>query len=147
MSETTDLAVFPAVARDDASAAFFDAAARGELLVQQCASCATVLPPEARTCFACGSDSLGPTVASGLGTLVSWVIVRQAPIPALGGAVPYASALVELDEGPWLLVRLVDAADDLAAGDRLRADFVESGAGEDTGEKLPVFRRIAGENR
>ena len=24
---------------------------------------------------------------------------------------------------------------------------VESGAGEDTGEKLPVFRRIAGENR
>jgi len=145
--QETELPAFPAVARDGGSAAFFDAAARGELLVQQCASCATVLPPEARTCFSCGSVELGPAVVSGRGSLVSWVVVRQAPIPVLAGAVPYVTAVVELDEGPWLMVRLVDAtvdtdwAADLSAGARVQVDFVRSGAGENTGEMLPVFRR------
>jgi uncharacterized OB-fold protein len=142
MSET--LPAFPAVGRDSASTAFFDAAARGELLVQQCGTCATVLPPEARTCHACGSAELGPTVVSGLGSLVSWAVVRQAPIPALAGAVPYVTAVVELNEGPWLMVRLIDVDPEaLTAGDRVRADFVRSGTGEITGEMLPVFRQVA----
>lgn len=146
MSESTvELPVFPAVARDAGSAAFFDAAARGVLLVQRCAACATVLTPEARTCLSCGSVDLGPAEASGLGRLVSWVVVRHAPIPALAGAVPYLSAVVELDEGPWLMVRLIDgdpAA--LRADDPVQVDFVRSGAGESTGEMLPVFRPVRG---
>lgn len=142
-SGTAELPAFPAVARDSGSAAFFDAAARGELLMQQCASCATVLSPEARTCLSCGSAELGPTVVSGLGELVTWVVVRQAPVPVLAGAVPYVTAVVELDEGPWLMVRLIDADPAvLAAGDRLQVDFVQSGSGENTGEMLPVFRRV-----
>jgi uncharacterized OB-fold protein len=142
MTEITELPAFPAVGRDSGSAAFFDAAARGELLVQQCGTCATVLPPEAKTCVSCGSAELGPTVVSGLGSLVSWVVVRQAPIPVLAGAVPYVTAVVELDEGPWLMVRLVGDVDGIGAGDRVQVDFVRSGAGETTGEMLPVFRRL-----
>lgn len=140
-SSTAELPAFPAVARDGASAAFFDAAARGELLVQQCPRCTTVLPPEARTCWECGSAELGSTVVSGLGRLVSWVVVRQAPIPVLAGAVPYVTAVVELDEGPWLMVRLIDADPAaLRADARVQVDFVRSGAGETAGEMLPVFR-------
>jgi uncharacterized OB-fold protein len=144
------------VVRDSGSAEFFDAAARGELLVQKCASCGTVLTPEARTCLSCGSVDLGPTVVSGLGRLISWVVVHQAPIPVLKGAVPYVSAVVELDEGPWLMVRLIAARAPgdgtvrveidplgLAVGERVRVDFVQSGAGDDAGEWLPVFRRAA----
>jgi uncharacterized OB-fold protein len=133
------LPAFPAVARDRASEAFFDAAARGELLVQQCLQCATVLPPEARTCHACGSVDLGPTVVSGSGRLISWVVVAQAPIPALKGAVPYVSAVVELDEGPWLMVRLVGSGEP-AVDSRVRVDFVRSGSEDEPGELLPVFR-------
>lgn len=150
-TETTSAAVpeipaFPAVARDDASAAFFDAAARGELLVQRCASCESVLGPEARTCPTCGGVALVPAVVSGLGRMVTWVVVAQAPIPALAGAVPYVSAVVELDEGPWLMVRLIESDPAvLAAGDRVQVEFVRSGAGENTGELLPVFRRSATE--
>ena len=141
MSTPLDLPAFPAVARDAGSAAFFDAAARGELLVQRCTGCATVLPPETRTCPSCGSAELEPAVASGLGRLVSWVVVTQAPVPVLAGAVPYVTAVVELDEGPWLMVRLIDADPAaLAVGDRVRVDFVRSGAGEAPGEMLPVFR-------
>lgn len=135
---------FPAVARDAGSAEFFDAAARGELLVQKCSRCDTVLTPEARTCLACGSVELEPTMVSGLGSLISWVVVQQAPIPALKDAVPYVSAVVELDEGPWLMVRLIDADPAaLSVKDRVRVDFVRSGAGDDAGELLPVFRPTA----
>jgi uncharacterized OB-fold protein len=141
MTTPVELPAFPAVVRDSGSAEFFDAAARGELLVQKCAGCGTVLTPEARTCLSCGSVELGPTVVSGLGRLISWVVVHQAPIPVLRGAVPYVSAVVELDEGPWLMVRLLcgDPAA-LVVDDRVRVDFVRSGAGDDTGELLPVFR-------
>ncbi len=135
---------FPAVARDAGSADFFDAAARGELLVQKCSSCDTVLTPEARTCLSCGSVDLEPTVVSGLGSLISWVVVRQAPIPVLKDAVPYVSAVVELDEGPWLMVRLIDVdAAALSVDARVSVDFVQSGVGENTGEMLPVFRLSA----
>lgn len=140
--ESTELPAFPAVARDSGSAAFFDAAARGELLVQRCSTCGTVLPPEARTCLSCGGVELEPAVVSGLGRLVTWVVVTQAPVPVLAGAVPYVTAVVELDEGPWLMVRLIDADPaGLAVDDRVRVDFVRSGTAEHTGEMLPVFRR------
>lgn len=146
MTEEVESPRFPVVVRDAGSEGFFDAAARGELLVQRCAACATVLAPEARTCLSCGSVELEPTVASGRGRLVTWVVVAQAPISALKGAVPYVSAVVELDEGPWLMVRLIDADPaSLAVDDRVRVDFVRSGAGEHTGEMLPVFRRDAEE--
>ena len=142
--QPTGLPAFPAVARDSTSAAFFDAAARGELLVQRCTGCGTVLPPEARTCLSCGGVELEAAVVSGLGRLVTWVVVTQAPIPVLAGAVPYVTAVVELDEGPWLMVRLVDAdPGELGVDDRVRVDFVRSGADDTTGEMLPVFRREA----
>lgn len=133
------MSAFPAVARDTASADFFDAAARGELLLQACSGCGTALTPEARTCLSCGSAELESAVVSGRGRLISWVVVHQAPIPVLKDAVPYVSAVVELDEGPWLMVRLVgDAAP--AVDDRVRVDFVRSGSEDEPGELLAVFR-------
>ncbi|ONH49955.1 hypothetical protein CcI49_37850 [Frankia sp. CcI49] len=140
---------FPPVARDDASAAFFDAAARGELLVRRCLDSGDVLGPEARTCTGCGSARLEPFVVSGRGVLVTWAVVHQVPVSALRGAVPYVTAVVELAEGPWLLVRLVGTdGRDLRAGQPVSARFVRpqrpddgSGAegGEAPGEVLPVF--------
>lgn len=148
---------FPAVARDEASAEFFAAAARGELLMQRCPASGDVLGPQARTCPSCGSADLDPVVVSGRGTLVSWAVVHQAPVPSLAAAVPYLTAVVELAEGPWLLARLVGAdggdgpdGDDgpkggagpkLRAGLPLVACFLPSGAAGDepAGEILPAF--------
>ena len=133
----------PAVVRDEASASFFDAAARGELLVKRGPS-GTVLAPETRTDPTTGSSDLQPYVASGEGTLVSWVVVHRAPLPALAASVPYVSAIVELTEGPWLMVRLL--AEDparLSVGDPVRVRYLRSGDGEEDsqekGEVLPVF--------
>lgn len=133
---------FPAVERDDASTAFYDAAAREELLMLRGPS-GTVLPPEARTDPRSGSAELEPVVVSGEGTLVSWAVVHRAPLPLLAEAVPYISAVVELAEGPWLLVRLLGDPDALRAGDPVRVRYVRSGfPGEDPGEVLPVFERV-----
>lgn len=132
---------FPAVTRDADSAAFFDSAARGELLIKRCPNDATVLGPQARTCPSCASTNLEPFVARGVGRLVSWAVVHRSPLPALAGAVPYVTAIVELAEGPWLSVRLIGADPAaLRVGDEVGVDFVRSGEETEPGEVLPVFR-------
>jgi uncharacterized OB-fold protein len=135
-------ATFPAVERDEASASFFDAARDGRLRVQRCLDCARVVNPESRLCPVCGSAQLEPHLATGRGHLVSWAVVHHAPVPALADAVPYVSGLVELDEGPWLLVRLVDALDrELSADLAVHAVFVPPTVADDDvlGEVLVAF--------
>ena len=137
-------AALPAVVRDDASAPFFDAAARGELLVKRGPS-GTVLAPEARTDPTTGSSDLQPCVAAGDGTLVSWAVVHRAPLAVLAASVPYVSAIVELAEGPWLMVRLlVDDPARLRVGDPVRVRYLRSGDGEEEGEVVPVFEPVEG---
>lgn len=136
---------FPAVERDEASAEFFAAAARGELLVQTCARCADALGPEGRTCPSCGSADLTPATASGHGTVISWAVVHHPPVPQLAPAVPYVTAVVELAEGPWLMARLVDCDGiDLRAGTPVAARFVPSGepGAEPPGEILVAFAPV-----
>jgi uncharacterized OB-fold protein len=132
-------AKLPAVVRDYASAPFFDAAARGELLLKRGPS-GTVLAPEARTDPITGSSDLQPYVASGEATLVSWAVVHRAPLPALAESVPYVSAIVELAEGPWLMVRLlVEDPVRLRVGDPMRVRYLRSGDGVEEAEVVPVF--------
>ena len=141
-------AVFPAVERDQASAAFFAAAARGELLVKRCPRGGDVLGPEARTCPSCGSVELTPVIATGRGTLISWAVVHRAPAEALAAAVPYVTAIVELAEGAWLMVRLVGCdATRLRVGLPVAARFVPSGGAvaEAAGEVLVAFAPVPAE--
>jgi uncharacterized protein len=138
--------IFPAVERDEASADFFDAAARGELLVRRCPHSGDVLGPQARACPSCGSADLEPFTASGRGALVSWAVVHQAPVPSLAAAVPYLTGVVELDEGAWLLVRLVECdGRELRAGTPVSVRFLPSGAPDDQppGEVLVAFAPAA----
>ncbi|MGC4998432.1 Zn-ribbon domain-containing OB-fold protein [Streptomyces sp. DT195] len=127
-----------AVTRDDASAPFYDAATRGELLLRRCADCVHWAAPRAVACPACGSARLTWEPARGDATLVSWTVVHGRP-PAEGGEAPRTVAgLVELAEGPWLHGRLTGVADpgSLTCGQRLVLAFERPGGGE----AVPVFR-------
>ena len=102
----------PAIYADEASEPFFEAAARGVLLLRRCPRCGEFAAPTSPTCGNCSAPATDWAPASGAATLVTWAVVRNAPHPALADQVPYVSALVELAEGPWLPLRLVENADD-----------------------------------
>jgi uncharacterized OB-fold protein len=126
------------VQRDNSSAGFFDAAQRRQLQMK-CSESGVVLRPQASTDPDDLSAPLQPVIVSGDGTLVTWSVVHQAPHPALADSVPYVSAVVELAEGPWLIVRLLADAEQLTVGAKLRVRFERTGSEDDRGEVVPVF--------
>jgi uncharacterized protein len=56
-------------------------------------------------CAACGSFEVTPLVASGRGTVYSVTVVHRAPSEAWARDVPYAIALIDLEEGPRVMAR------------------------------------------
>jgi hypothetical protein len=48
----------------------------------------------------------GWELAAGFGELISWVVYHPAPQPVLRARLPYAVAIVELDEGPRMIASL-----------------------------------------
>jgi len=66
-------------------------------------------------CPYCGSDGVTWMTLTGRGHIYSCTVVRRAPHPAFTDAVPYAVAVVELEEGVRMLANVVaDDLDDLA---------------------------------
>jgi len=124
------------VLRDDGSAEFFDAAARGQLVIRRCAGCGQLDEPGAQVCSGCGSSELTWAPSAGAGTVVARsVVTERRPEGEL--AARTVVAIVELDEGPWLYAQVVDVAPDEAAiGQSVRVDFERP----DGGEAVPVFR-------
>ena len=77
----------------------------GELRLQRCDDCNEVYFPPRPFCPNCSSRNVGILVASGRGTLHSYVINHR-PHPAW--TEPYAIALVKLSEGPRLMSNIVE---------------------------------------
>jgi hypothetical protein len=90
----------PAPVPDEASQAFFDAAAEGKLLIKYCAACDRYLAPATEVCDACHSSALEWREASGRATVYSFVINHQVLHPGFAGEVPYNVCVIELEEGP-----------------------------------------------
>ena len=87
------------------TAAFWNGARQGRLIIQRCADCANAYFPPRPFCPACGSRAVDDEVASGRATLYSYVI-NQRPPPGFDG--PVAVAVVELAEGPRMMTNIVD---------------------------------------
>lgn len=79
------------------SAFFWEGTAAGELRIQRCNACGVLRHPPGPACPACGALDRGHVVASGLGTVFSYVVHRHPPVP--GKELPLVIALVDLDEG------------------------------------------------
>ena len=92
---------------DDASAPFWEACARHELLLQTCGSCGVVRFPPRPMCPACNSFEVAWKPASGRGRIWSWVIAHPPVLPAFADKAPYNIAVVELDEGVRMVGNLL----------------------------------------
>jgi uncharacterized OB-fold protein len=118
------------------SAPFWDGCDRGELLLARCSECGHRFYYPRRLCPACGSGSIGFEASAGTGTVFSFSEVRVSFYgPAWESQLPYTVVLVDLDEGPRMLSRLVrDGGREVGIGDRVRVRFIEV-----EGRKLPYF--------
>src|SRR5689334_20949329 len=92
------------------TAPFWKAAAAGSLVVQNCQACGHSQFPPRAVCLRCRGDQLGWREASPFGTIFSFSIAHRAPTPAFKHELPYVVALVELDDGPLMMMNIRDAA-------------------------------------
>lgn len=124
------------VARNEATAFFFDGTADGRFLLMRCPA-GHWNRPQAERCSDCDSVELVPVPASGRARLLSWSVVHPRPRPDAPVGPPSVPAIVELEEGPWWWTRVVDADPaQLADGMAMQVGF-ERPAGS---EAVPVFR-------
>jgi uncharacterized OB-fold protein len=91
-------------------AAFWSAAREHRFVLQRCMDCGeTRFPPRFR-CPNCGRNDSEWVIASGRGKVLSYVVVHQRLHSAFDSFLPYAVALVQLDEGPRMLAMVIESA-------------------------------------
>jgi len=79
-------------------------------------------------CARCGGRALDWRRSAGRGVVHAVSVVHRAPSPAFKADVPYAIALVDLDEGFRMMANIVGADPArVAIGDRVRLVFEQRG--------------------
>jgi uncharacterized protein len=114
---------------------YWEGLTRGELLFQRCADCGGATCNPAPICAHCASDRLGWERSAGQGEIYSWTVIWRPQTPAF--RVPYAAAIVDLDEGFQMLANVVGCRpSELAVGQRVA--FETHPIADDVA--LPYFR-------
>jgi uncharacterized OB-fold protein len=124
---------------DDLVAAFWEHCAREELRFQRCSGCGTWRHLPRLRCAHCGSGEFSWERSSGRGRVYSWTVTHQSPIRAF--ATPFATLVVELDEGVRMVAGLAGAGPEVLRLD-LPVEVVFERVGADWA--LPSFRPRAG---
>ena len=128
----------PRPVADHLTATYWEGCRQHELRLQRCTACGTHRFPAGPLCTTCRSPDARWVVATGRGTVYSWIVVRH-PIPAeiYASEVPYVVALVALDEGVRVPTNIVECpVDEVSAEMPVEVGFRD--AGDDLW--LPVFR-------
>lgn len=92
------------------------AAAQGQIVYQQCPACGHAQAQARPFCHACLRPDPDWRLAAGGGLVVALTVQHRAPTEDWQARVPYAIALVDLDEGPRVMAL---ASDDVSTGDRV----------------------------
>jgi uncharacterized OB-fold protein len=100
---------------------YWDALRDGRLLIKHCRACDRYHSYPRPFCPHCWSDEVDWVEASGRATLYTHSTVYVNDLPPFPPQVPYVAAVVDLDEGPRMVTRVVDCGpEDLEIGMRLR---------------------------
>lgn len=118
---------------------FWAAAKKHELSLQRCGTCGSFRFPPAPVCPECTSLGGDWTKLTGRGTIFSFVVFHRAFHKSFEKDVPYAVALVELEEGPRLVTNIVGVAPD-----QIRCDIPVELVFEDVTPEctLPKFKPV-----
>ena len=130
----------PKPAKDPVSRAYWEAAGRGELLIQHCPACGNRQWYPRAVCTLCGGDPEWEQ-ASGRGTVYTFTIIRQNYAKPFRDELPYVVAMVELEEGPMMMGNVTDVdVDDVHIGMPVEVYMIEAEAGLG----VPFWRPAAG---
>lgn len=99
-------------------------AAAGRLAYQRCGACGRAQAFPRPFCAGCGAAAPAWATAQGQGLVVAHSLLHRAPTPEWHARLPYAVALVALDEGPRVMGQAPAA---LAIGTRVALSFFEQG--------------------
>jgi uncharacterized protein len=115
---------------------FWDATKNKELLLQWCTACdAPVFYPR-EVCPQCIGTSLEWRQASGKATVYAVSVQHKPAMPMLANRVPYAVALVDLDEGARIMTNVVGCPpDEVTVGMPVQVTWEELS----DGRNLPQF--------
>ena len=80
---------------------------KNKLLGLKCNDCGAITIPPKMACWKCASPNMEVTELSGKGKIQTFTTIYVAP-EGRENEVPYIVALVELDEGPWIMGNLVE---------------------------------------
>jgi uncharacterized protein len=115
---------------------FWQGTQAGELRIQTCNVCGARRHPPGPACPECGALDRGYVVASGRGTVFSYVVHRHPPVP--GRELPILLVLVDLEEDVRMLGELLDTdPEKVEIGMPVGVDFQRV----DDDLILPVWRR------
>jgi uncharacterized protein len=98
------------------AAVYWDAVQHERVLLQRCGPCGHVWHPPSEFCPSCQANDFEWMDASGNGVIHSYTVVHHAAHAAVVDWVPYTILLVDLGEGPRMIGRLLDAAEDPKIG-------------------------------
>ncbi len=119
---------------------FWDGCRNHELRLQHCRPCGAFRHPPRPMCPQCTSLDYEWAPVSGRGTVYTFTIVHRPTLPAFEVGVPYNVAVVQLEEGPYLVSNIIGCRnDEIAIGMAVHVEF------EDLTEtvSIPKFRPVA----
>ena len=104
---------------------FFEGTKKGELSVQNCQDCSSMLWPPRVNCPRCASFSMGWTATNGKGNLFSWSRIHHTVLPYFAAKAPYVVAIIQLDDVPVRMIGELRSGNDthLRLGTQLVVSF------------------------
>lgn len=118
---------------------FYDHCKNGELRFQRCTDCGKWRHVPREMCAKCGSWNWEWARSSGRGELFTWTVVQRVMHPAFPDDVPYAPAVIQMQEGVRLVSWVIDCPpEELKMGMPVEVVF-DAVTDEVT---LPRFKRI-----
>ena len=124
---------------DPGSAPYWEGLKSGKLLLKSCNACGMMHFYPRELCPHCYSDDLDWKEAKGTGEIYSYTVAHRAAGPAFTDDVPYAVAVVTLDEGPRMLTRILGDSHSVRIGQRVQVSLQST----DGGWVLPFFAVVA----
>ena len=126
---------------------FWDACNEDRLVIQNCTACDRLQQPPEPTCYQCGSaESISWKEMSGRGTIYTYAVMYDTPVPLLYNDQPFNVAVIALEDdsgnatGIKMLSHLPGTPlDEVPIGAAVQVEFEIT---QGTGQKVPEFRVV-----